>query len=486
MKPALTDAQWQRGVLALVVFCLCAMVMALTMAEADPAQQDPDWEKVMKLLVLPLVFAALSFVLTGCTTHVAKPGQATEVKLKQKGPFRAQVVGVQWLNPLIRRDYPTEWQLLWTLGLSKPNEGDFQVKDKPKKFSTVQPIVSIVPHIGSRMSFRSVFWQYMEDVLRPIGRRYVGNLNYFYTVQPDSPKHWRELAGIHVEFAIPARPELDTDDAAQIVRDAIIKEFEIGGSPTLSSRNTPPDVRMTAGGANAGFTSLAAALDYLEAHPQETVWVMTWDVPDYPLDEEMTENCVILVLAGPDYDTRREALAWIARPVVRQVRDFEVQPGEPRAVQAWRAAMEAATAGAGRSMADIGYLIHDAGKGRDASGRRLATLGQVLSGPLPEFNILTQGFNTTALLGDTGAGTALTNVALAIAYTHHRGVPVLVAGTTDAEAAHAVLISPPARPRVFDPARTWFRARGEGNAYLPWWGLRKDVDWGRYMQGFSE
>ena len=55
MKPALTDAQWQRGVLALVVFCLCAMVMALTMAEADPAQQDPDWEKVMKLLVLPQI-----------------------------------------------------------------------------------------------------------------------------------------------------------------------------------------------------------------------------------------------------------------------------------------------------------------------------------------------------------------------------------------------------------------------------------------------
>ena len=111
-------------------------------------RQDLDWEKVMKLLVLPLVFAALSFVLTGCTTNAAKPGQSTEVKLKQEGPFRAQVVGVQWLNPLIRRDYPTEWQLLWTLGLSKPNEGDFQVKDKPKKFSTVQPIVSIVSNIG--------------------------------------------------------------------------------------------------------------------------------------------------------------------------------------------------------------------------------------------------------------------------------------------------------------------------------------------------
>ncbi|ONR84611.1 virulence factor, partial [Burkholderia cenocepacia] len=29
-------------------------------------------------------------------------------------PFVAQVVGLEWLNPLQRRDYPTEWQLLWT------------------------------------------------------------------------------------------------------------------------------------------------------------------------------------------------------------------------------------------------------------------------------------------------------------------------------------------------------------------------------------
>jgi hypothetical protein len=84
------------------------------------------------------------------------------------------------------------------------------------------------------------------------------------------------------------------------------------------------------------------------------------------------------------------------------------------------------------------------------------------------------------------AGTALTNVALAIAWTHQKGKPVLVLGTTETDRLSAVVVTPPARPRIFDPNRDWFRARGEGNAYLPWWGLRKDADWAMYPQGFSD
>lgn len=45
---------------------------------------------------------------------------------------------------------------------------------------------------------------------------------------------------------------------------------------------TPPDVRVTMGGANAGFTSLMADLSYLQSHPNETVWVMSWDAPSLP------------------------------------------------------------------------------------------------------------------------------------------------------------------------------------------------------------
>ncbi|MFA6069728.1 MAG: virulence factor, partial [Janthinobacterium sp.] len=52
--------------------------------------------------------------LSACVTHpVSKDGRENEKMIAQ--PFMAQVVGVQWLNPLQRQDYPTEWQLLWTL-----------------------------------------------------------------------------------------------------------------------------------------------------------------------------------------------------------------------------------------------------------------------------------------------------------------------------------------------------------------------------------
>lgn len=53
-------------------------------------------------------------------------------------PFVAQVVGLAWLNPLQRRDYPTERQMQWTLGLVKPNlrreiASMFEIGTRPQK-----------------------------------------------------------------------------------------------------------------------------------------------------------------------------------------------------------------------------------------------------------------------------------------------------------------------------------------------------------------
>ncbi|WP_159098119.1 hypothetical protein [Parazoarcus communis] len=390
------------------------------------------------------------------------------------------------MNPLVRRDYPTEWQLLWTLAVTSPNKNDDMVRTDPQSFTTVQPVASIASNMFKDKTIEDFFFSYVDEIFRPFRNRYASNPNYFYTVQPKSQKLWRELAGIHVEMALPDRPDLNAEVAKEIVQKAIISQFAIGGRPTVSSRNTPPDVRITAGNANAGFTSLSAALDYLESHPTESVWAMNWDAPEFPLDERMSENFALLILAGPNFDTEREPLAWIGRPAKRSVKDFEVLPGQPRLVQAWRAAIDEAASNAGRPLTDVGYLIHDAGKASDAAGKRIATLGQALGEPLPEFDILKQGFNNTALMGNTGAGTALTNVALAVAYAHHKGTSVLVAGTAEADTAAAVVVTPPARTRVFDPSKDWFRARGGRDAYLPWWGLRRDVDWSRYRQGYSE
>ncbi|KAB8062920.1 hypothetical protein GCN75_20980 [Janthinobacterium violaceinigrum] len=294
------------------------------------------------------------------------------------------------------------------------------------------------------------------------------------------------MAGIHIEYALP-EGKLDPVEAANFVREYVADTFSIGNvhSPTLWTRSTPPDVRITMGGPNAGFTSLSAALDYLQSHPKETVWAMNWDAPSRPLDRQINENLVLLVLAGPDYKTERAPLAWLGYPSTKQAADFDAKKGEPsRLVQAWTAAIEEAAAKANRQDIDIGYLIHDAGNTHKDSSERLGALAQTLTVQLPEFDLLKQSFNLTAVLGETGAGTALTNVALGIAYAHHFGKPVLVAGTSDLSAPVALVVAPPAVARPIRPDKPWFRARGGNHAYLPWWGLRHDAP--EYYQGFSQ
>ena len=329
------------------------------------------------------------------------------------------------------------------------------------------------------------FRGYVQRFLHPFGTPYALYGTYFYTVQPKNPKHWRELAGIRVELAIPDTPRLPPAQAAEFVRTALRDQFAFYRVPTLSTADIPADVSLTVGGASAGFHSLAAAMDYLEAHPDKSVWVMNWDAPDFPNDKSIAENCTLLILAGPRLDTRREPLAWIARPAVRSVADAEPAEGRSRAAQAWHDALQAAAEQAKVEPARIGRVIHDAGSGA-ASGERIGRLAGAMSETLPELDFLKDGFNTAKLLGDMGAGSAVTNLALAVAWTHQKGHPVLVAGTTEPDRATAVVVTPPARARRVDPTKDWFRARGERHAYLPWWGLRKDVKWEGYMQGYSQ
>jgi hypothetical protein len=240
------------------------------------------------------------------------------------------------------------------------------------------------------------------------------------------------------------------------------------------------------GGANAGFTSLAAAMDYLRIHPAETVWAMNWDAPSFPpKDDQINENMVLLVLAGPYYKTGRAALAWIGYPASAAAADFPVEKGLPaRAIQAWKATLDGATRHAGKDSADIGYVIHDANNTHANSSDRIANLAHILALEVAEFDFMKQTFNTPALLGEMGAGTALTNVALGIAYANHFGKNVLVAGTSDPARSTAVLVLPPATVRPIKPDAPWFRARGGNNAYLMWWGIRHDAP--AHAQGYSK
>lgn len=400
--------------------------------------------------------------------------------------FTAQVVGVQWLNPLQRRDYPTEWQLLWTLGLAHPNLDDDMVKANPSKYSTLQSVGSVAVGNDGKETLRAYHAKYAMKLIYPLRDIYFSSSEYFYNAHSlEDRKSWRELAGIHIEYALPV-DKLDISHTATFLSDTIIDAFDIGNSyfPNAWSRATPPDIRITTGGPNAGFASLSAALDYLQSHPNETAWAMNWDAPSRPKDKQINENMVLLVLAGPNYKTEREPLAWIGYPASSDTADFEKKEGLPsRVIQAWKATLDKAAQNAGKQPIDIGYVIHDANNTHADSPERLANLAHITSKEIVEFDFAKQSFNTSALLGEMGAGTALTNVALGIAYANHIGKNVLVAGTTDKSKPTAVVIVPPAKVRPIDHEKPWFRARGEGTAFLMWWGLRHDAE--PRSQGYS-
>lgn len=288
-----------------------------------------------------------------------------------------------------------------------------------------------------------------------------------------------------MEYALPAG-RVDPVEAANYARDRLISNFAIGNKhfPTAWTRSTPPDVRLTMGGPNAGFTSLSAAMTYLQTHPDETVWAMNWDAPNFPpSDEGLNENMVLLVLAGPGYKTGRAPLAWIGLPVTKSVEQFTAQNGLPGTVQAWGAAIDAAAENAGKHKKDIGYVIHDVGNRAEHSSARLGPFAQALTLQLPQLDYLKDAFNTPALLGEMGAGSALTNVALGIAYVNHMGKTVLVTGTTELAQPVAVVVTPPAVVRPLQPEQPWFRARGENHAFLMWWGKRDDAK--EKLQGYS-
>ncbi|MBW8830815.1 MAG: virulence factor [Burkholderiales bacterium] len=489
---ALISTRARRIAWAFLAFILAVGVAILSIRNADSAttQSLTDGQLMTRLLAMPALLATAVLALTSAcavapVVSSANAAHAPAVAEPPK-PFMAQVVGLQWLNPLQRRDYPTEWQLLWTLGLVQPNKNDDMVKANPKKYSTLQTIGSIAVGNNGEETFKGYHHKYVEEVTGLFRQNYFSNPNYFYTVNPDDTKQWRELAGIHVEYALPS-DKLDPVEAGGFMRDRIAQIFRIGNpsSPTLWTRATPPDVHVTMGGPNAGFTSLSAALDYLQAHPKESVWAMNWDAPSRPKDKQINENMVLLILAGPNFNTEREPLAWVGYPASKPVSGFEAKKGQPpRIVQAWKATLDAAAHNASKQDTDIGYVIHDANNTHPDSSDRIGHLAQTLTTELPEFDFMKQTFNTPALLGEMGAGTALTNVALGIAYAHHLGKNVLVAGTSDAEHPTAVMVVPPAKVRPIDPAQDWFRARGENNAFLPWWGLRHDARPG--SQGYSQ
>ncbi len=164
-------ATWPRRLcLALGILVLSAGLMLAWMVHG--AQTTPriysDEELMKRLVIMPALLAGIVFLLG--TALMQRPAQAATPKVEaapaaaeSAKPFMAQVVGLEWLNPLQRRDYPTEWQLLWTLGLVKPNKNDDMVRTNPQKYTTLQKVVGVAFGNWGKESFDGYYEKYVID-----------------------------------------------------------------------------------------------------------------------------------------------------------------------------------------------------------------------------------------------------------------------------------------------------------------------------------
>lgn len=134
----------------MVLTAIVTLIWRVGVSHTESADWNTgDWMK--RLILVPTLLALLTFlvatILVQTSALAATPKADAEpsgVQSDPAKPFMAQVVGLEWLNPIQRRDYPTEWQLLWTMGLVKPNANDDMVRTDPQSFTTLQSIGALV------------------------------------------------------------------------------------------------------------------------------------------------------------------------------------------------------------------------------------------------------------------------------------------------------------------------------------------------------
>ena len=137
---------------------------------------------MIRLMLIPSLTAALAFAF--CSSAKSAPSSAetstSAMSSAPKKPYVAQVVGVQWLNPLQRKDYPTEWQLLRIIGLAEPNKNDDMVKSEPELFLGIHPILAIASGNDGTRSFKGYFSRYVNNLISPFRDIYFSDSSYFY------------------------------------------------------------------------------------------------------------------------------------------------------------------------------------------------------------------------------------------------------------------------------------------------------------------
>jgi len=148
---------------------------------------------------------------------------------------------VQWLNPLIRRSYPTQWHLLSAQGLAPPNANDKEAA-RFKLGDAVGQLTNGLPRRKRLENYPNIqsndYWQALRDLLYTPLRTftpYAIDPNYFYSVRmgTDRPDYMdtRVFAGVPQQWV--NTPTFITEDGYTGYK-RMLKEQEAMGIPAPS------------------------------------------------------------------------------------------------------------------------------------------------------------------------------------------------------------------------------------------------------------
>ncbi len=174
---------------------------------------------VVRRAIAVLVGAAVAALLSACSSgkpmsnyHRDPSPYPLAARTPASGPNApaAYVLGVQWMNPLMWKDYPTHWNLLWAQGLADRNPSD---TDSPHLKLGDAPglLVRGVNPVWKDDNPNPVYWKALNALIReplyPLGYHTAVNANYFYSIRNGTRRP--EFADIRIFAGMP-QPWINT------------------------------------------------------------------------------------------------------------------------------------------------------------------------------------------------------------------------------------------------------------------------------------
>ncbi|WP_296226696.1 hypothetical protein [Ralstonia sp. UBA689] len=200
--------------------------------------------------------AVACLLLTACQSGVQMPTSKTyyrqpiawprmQTQAQQGDPAQAPaavLLGVQWLNPLMRRSYPTQWNLLWAQGLAQTNDDDLQAKRFKLGDAVGQLTLGLsrrerledFPHV-KRDRFESALSKLITAPLLTFND-YLEDANYFYSLKRGTSRP--NYLDPNVFFGLPREwlntPTYLDDTHPSTGQKSLLKEQEAMGMPAPS------------------------------------------------------------------------------------------------------------------------------------------------------------------------------------------------------------------------------------------------------------